>query len=606
VGAVPSGSWALVQELFSRGEPRFVEELRSVHEPEKLGAFAEKWIADIRPFARKAIFDYLTLPLNSYRHEPLVKRLFKLAEKNQDDELMGAFLVAFDLLLRMEVRQIHQMKYEQFKSYQAAEAATKQWLTEGYQDPVINQWSGTFYAHARKTEPKVVYPQNKMPRPPEKHLKKAQQLQGILGQRFRKRFILFSMATRRYLRRRAWRYFRKLGQSNSERYIQAAVAFLPRYTDAQLDSSSHLLDSWGLVHTLFHHSSALENDARGWKWAPGKSIAELKPAPFLRPTWTGLPHSLLKVLQEAKSQTVRQWALTLLQTDHAEWLANLPLKSILELVDHPHPEVSNLGFDLLEKADLSEVPIEEWLTRLDGDHFEKLQRLSAILRGRIRGEQLTLEDTIWLTGHRSLPVTELGFTLLQQKNLSQGDIPSLLPLAQAESESLRPELLLWFRQQLEQFGPVQSEWVLELLDSKHRDVRKVGLDWWRSSSLRDDSQLWQQLTESPYEEIRNQLIETLQQHVSKNNPDQVHLLWATVLLDVARGGRQKPEVISQVTQRLQSHQDESEQLLPLLAIAVRSLRATEFRAGLTGIVRLAESQPELVSQIRQKFPELEI
>ena len=38
------------------------------------------------------------------------------------------------------------------------------------------------------------------------------------------RLRLFSVATRQYLRRRAWRYFRRLGLSNPERYVPAVVA----------------------------------------------------------------------------------------------------------------------------------------------------------------------------------------------------------------------------------------------------------------------------------------------------------------------------------------------------------------------------------------------
>ena len=88
-----AGSWPLAVELFNRGQPGFVDELRRVHMAELLGGFAAKWVADARPFARAALLDYLSRPLNCYRHEAMVKRLFKLAEKDDDDELMGAFVV---------------------------------------------------------------------------------------------------------------------------------------------------------------------------------------------------------------------------------------------------------------------------------------------------------------------------------------------------------------------------------------------------------------------------------------------------------------------------------------------------------------------------------
>jgi hypothetical protein len=78
-----------------------------------------------------------------------------------------------------------------------------------------------------------------------------------------------------------------------------------------------------------------------------------------------------------------------------------------------------------------------------------------------------------------------------------------------------------------------------------------------------------------------------------------------VLLNVARGGRHKPGVVVQVVARLAEHPGETDRLLPLLAVAVRSLRGPEFRAGLAGVVQLAERNAELVPAIRQRFPELQ-
>src|SRR3954471_23432269 len=125
-----AGSWPLAEELFTRGDPGFVEELRRVHFAERLGDFAARWVADPRPFARAALFDYLSRPLNCYRHEPLVKRLFKLAERAGDDGLMGAFLVAFDRSVRRVQKTRSRYKYGTFKSHAEAEAAVRAWAAE--------------------------------------------------------------------------------------------------------------------------------------------------------------------------------------------------------------------------------------------------------------------------------------------------------------------------------------------------------------------------------------------------------------------------------------------------------------------------------------------
>jgi hypothetical protein len=603
-----AGSWSLAEELFAREDVGFVDELRRVHFADRLGDFAARWISDRRPFARQALFDYLSRPLNCYRHEPLVKRLFKQAEKAGDDELMGAFLVAFDRTVRRVRKTVNRYKNGTFTSQAAAEAAVREWEAEGYGNATLNNYSGRFYAFAWKREPVVVMPGNTvMPRPPEQDRKKNQPVHDWERQRLERRHLLFSLPTRRYLRRRAWRYFRMVGKTDPARYVRAAVGFLTRYTDADVGSDIHLLDSWGLVHALFHHSPALVSPAKGWAFAEGKSLADLAPAPYLEPAWASYPEAVFAVLLGANGRAVRQWAVWMLRRHHEDWLASQPVTTLLKLADHADPDLSALGFDMLEKApDLASVPVDEWLTRLDGDDLDKLQRLSSLLARRLDPARVVAADAIRLAGHRSKPVAELGLALLGRKPFTEADAAALLPLTQAGSEAVRPALTRWLRDTLTGFGPVRPEWVLEFLDSKHADVRAAGWEWLNASPLRDDPAVWHRLVESPYDDVRGPLVAALAERTSAADPDTVRLLWATVLLNVARGGRHKPGVVNQVVARLAEHPEESGRLVPLLAVAVRSLRKTEFRAGLIGVVRLSENKPELLPAIRERFPELEL
>src|SRR3954466_5649159 len=94
------GSWLLIEELLERGDPNFVNELRRIHDADRLGTLAARWYGDGRPVARRLLLESLAQPLNASRQEPLVKRLFKLAEQAADDEVMGQFLVAFDRTVR--------------------------------------------------------------------------------------------------------------------------------------------------------------------------------------------------------------------------------------------------------------------------------------------------------------------------------------------------------------------------------------------------------------------------------------------------------------------------------------------------------------------------
>jgi hypothetical protein len=90
------GSWLLAEQWFEQGDGAFVDEIRAIRDSKKLAAFATRWFEDRRLTARQLLIEYLNRPINAVGHEPLVKRLFKLAEKANDDELLGAFTVFFD------------------------------------------------------------------------------------------------------------------------------------------------------------------------------------------------------------------------------------------------------------------------------------------------------------------------------------------------------------------------------------------------------------------------------------------------------------------------------------------------------------------------------
>lgn len=605
------GSFALVEELFARGDPAFVAEIRKVHDADRLAGFAARWLADQRPVAQQLLFDYLALPLNAFRHEALVKRLFKGVEKANDHELMGAFLVAFDRSIRRQRKTITRYKHDSFASRGLAEQQQRKWADEGYEIGPVNEYSGWFHFYATKREEVIVAPPCTMPREmPRLRLhdwRGNEPVSDQLRASYEKRFVLFSVPTRRYLRRRAWRYFRKLGKINESNYRDAAVAYLKRYTDADVDSDIHLLDNWGLVHTLFHHSPALVHPAKGFELAEGKTLADLTPAPSFPRAWINSPEPLFDLMTSAPSRTVRQWALVMLKSHQQSWLHSRPVDVLLKLTDHADPNVAALGFDLLEAhSELASVPIEAWLARLAGEDLDKLQRLSKLLSEHLDAKRVSLADTVKLAMHRSLPVASLGLLLLRRHSVTESDLPKLLTLTQAECESIRPELAGWLRDALKKLGSPRAEWLLEFLDSKYADVRAVGWTWLQETPLKDEPAIWHKLLESPYDDIQGPLVAELTERAKDAGRDLVQFLWASVLVNIHRGGRYKPGVVAQINQRLENHPQEAGQLLPLLAIALRSLRGPEFRAGLTGVVSLLETQRELAPAIARQFPELQM
>ena len=118
-----------------------------------------------------------------------------------------------------------------------------------------------------------------------------------------------------------------------------------------------------------------------------------------------------------------------------------------------------------------------------------------------------------------------------------------------------------------------------MLDSKHADVRAIGWKRLLETPLKDDPPVWQKLLESPYDDVKGPLVAELTERIRMVDFDAVRMLWASLLLNIHRGGRRKPGVVRQVVDRLAEHPGEADRLLPLLAVAVRSLRGPEFARG---------------------------
>jgi hypothetical protein len=75
---------------------------------------------------------------------------------------------------------------------------------------------------------------------------------------------------------------------------------------------------------------------------------------------------------------------------------------------------------------------------------------------------------------------------------------------------------------------------------------------------------------------------------------------------VHRGGRQKPKAVAQLADAIIARPERADELLPVLAAAVRSVRSTELRAGLSAVVRIVEQRPMLADAVARHLPELSL
>lgn len=631
-----SGDWLVLEELLERGDPSFVGRLRGFHDAEALASFARRWYADRRAASRRFLLEYLDGQLDAYRHEPLIKRLFKLAEAAGDDEVMARFLVLFDRSLRREQRRRSRSAYRRVGSQSEAQALIAAWERMGIDQ--VSSWpigrGQEYQVRGIWTEPSVAMPQGTtIPRDPptnrrdprtgwtiyaREHLRDQWFRQKVAGSplsdRARRqvdRMRLFSVATRQYLRRRAWRYFRKIGRTDPGRYLKGASLALARYEDRDAPDGLGLIDNWGLVHILFHRSPVLVGRPSGWRVADARSLAELEPAPIYESAWAASPRAIVDALLSARCRPVRQWALGMIRR-HEQALAAITVDELLGLLVGDDPDAAAFAVERLGTArGVGSIPVGRWLELIEGANPTALEGLIGLMRRHIDPRLLGLDQVVRLAASRPLPVARLGLDWLAgRRPRDESERGALLGLADAECAPLRPEIIRLVRERLAESSAFEPAWVLELADSRHEDVRAEGIAWFRAEPLaRGSVDLWRRLIESPYDDVRFALVAELEARAAAPRaphpgPESLRWLWASVLLNVHRGGRAKPQVVRQLVESIERRPGDLGLLLPLLAVALRSSRGPERAAGLAAVARLAEHRDGAALAIESAFPEL--
>jgi hypothetical protein len=332
-----------------------------------------------------------------------------------------------------------------------------------------------------------------------------------------------------------------------------------------------------------------------------------------RRLWLRSPEPIFDLLTGARCRTVRLWAIQMLRRHFPERLTRLTVEELLVWLESPVPELNDLALEMLEKiAGLERIPVERWLKLMEAARPEMLDRLTELITRLVKPEQVTFADAVRLAMSRPIPLARLGLRLLTPKRpQSADDVKAVFGLRDAEAEPLRAGLVKWAVGVLRERPDFQPAWVLEFLDSRHADVREAGWEWLQTDDrAREDATVWQRLLESPYDNVRLRLVGMLEDRAKERDgletfsPALVRFLWATVLLNIHRGGRAKPFVVRQIVDRLARKPEEAEELLPIVAVALRSTRGPEFRAGLAGIAGFVARYPQHRGVVEAKFPEL--
>jgi len=573
------GQMMLAEEYFAAENDLFLETLRRVSQPKTLAGFADRWKKDPRPWARRQILAYLAQPLNCPGHQPVVKRLFKHAEQNNDHESMAAFLVAFDRQVRREIRTRH-------------------------------RWD--FQTRSVNEEERLVTPRDVIPLKLERIARNPVTGEVIsFGVRTPGKAKLFTYRTRYYLRRRAWRYFRRLGFRDPAAYLPVVIRALAAYEDADLQRGENILDSWGLLHACFGEHDALEFGATHVRLKDGRSLGDLSPAPVFADTWKRpeAAQMVLSLAALARARLVRVWAMQLFQREHPNHA--VALETIISLLDHEDAEIQQFGAKLLETcAGLGTLPLASWLRLLRTQNEQALQRICEAFARHVSSDRLDLTQCIELACVRPVPVARLGQRYLKERIItSSADREQITALANAKCPAVSGELTTWALGIVGTKENYLSDQVIRFFDSALAETRAGAWAWLVADSpALADAALWSRLAETPHDDLRLRVIDFLQRQTELPgaDADKLENVWRSVLVGVHRGGRQKAKAVRQIANAIVENPARSEILLPVLAVAVRSVRGPEARAGLAAVVSIVETLPQLADAVRRVLPEMKL
>jgi len=554
-------STLLLSEYFDAGDERFLPELIASNAARKLQVFGPRWYADKRRFAREALLAYIDDGCDRPHHRPLVKKLFKHAESAGDDEAMAHFLVAFD---RIAPRVMVSAKRRVPGTYTRAKTSVLR------DDPAL--------PHYRSVADRV-------------------------GR--------FTMKTRRYLQRRAWRYLRAMSKSQPVEYLRVLSWVLAQYNDGQFDPPQRLLDCWGLVHALFWSNDAIRRTVEGVRVGSGRSMAELRPAPYAEELWSK-PYAfepLFILLLKAQSAMMRTVAVGFLERLHMGALRELGVDQLIMLLKSPNAQAQTLSAMLLDgSSGLERLSVNEWLELLEVDNPFALPVLCKLVLKHVSPSRVTLDHCVRLAMARPAPVAELGFEWLKSRKLTtESDFEKVLVLRNASANVVRAPAVRWLLGHFEESAFAKPEHVRELLDSRFEDVRQCACESLATAGrFADEPMLWAALAESPYTDARSFLLAHLSLRASALDEGSLRHLWATVLLAVHRGSRAKQRAITQVAKAVAQDPAKADELLPLLAVALRSVRAPERRAGLAAIAQAVVKNPSLARSVNKHIAELDL
>jgi len=556
----------ILAELYDSGDASFLDLLLQQRGNLKpLLGLIEKWKKDARPWARRLKIQFLFGGKSSWESRVVFKRLFKQAWADHDHELMGAFMVSLDCSIRRKRR-----KRTRFSS------------------GVIETTEVLRLPHVWFID---------LPDGAAAYIKGNQ----------------FSAATKHYLRRRAWRYFRRLGYAGASAYLSAMAGALVLYNDDDMRTGENLLDNWGLMHACFGKSPVLSFNSRHTNLATDGHLSDLQASPMFERHWA-LPEAfpiLLDILLRAQCRPVRVWAIQLLRRLHGEALPKIDAQTLLKLLDHTDADVAGFAAELLGNAQtVSSFPMTTWMDLLATRNPAVVATICEAFRKNVNFDRVTLAQGVDLAIRAAVPVATLGLEILGGRSIrSDADLHALAKLSLARCPAAGTQIAQFALPRLNIAGVYRLDEIVAFFDSPLKSLRQGSFAALAAESPGDvDPAFWARLFESPYDDVRIELVNRLKTRLNLPgaSAESTASLWQTVLLNIHRGGRAKLSALRQISDRIAREPQSARTLFPVLVIAIRSVRPPEARHGLAAIVSAVERVPALADDVKRQLPELQL
>jgi hypothetical protein len=283
---------------------------------------------------------------------------------------------------------------------------------------------------------------------------------------------------------------------------------------------------------------------------------------------------------------------------------------LLRLIEHADEDVAVFAAELLGNATMiASLPMTTWLQLLATRNPNVVAMIAEAFRRNVNPDRVTLPQAVQIATSIATPVARIGLEILRSRTPKNADErAAIAALANAKCAAVGREIAAYAMQQLNEPGTYVASHVIALFDAQLpslRDGAFAVLD--PDSPAAMDPAFWSALLESPYDDVRTNLVVALKRRETLPGvaSDRLGMLWLTVLLNIHRGGRAKLSALVQISRHITIEPESAATLLPVIAVAIRSVRGPEARHGLAAVVSAAERVPTLEALIKQYLPELQ-